>query len=76
MKTKALKWGNGLAIRIPKRLAEEAGLRPSTDVEVILEKGKLHVAPVRVQWRLDELVSKITKRNRHVEVELDSDLPT
>ena len=60
-------WGNSLAVRIPKPFAEGAGLKASTEVDVSLEKGELRVALVRPRWQLDELLSKVTKRNRHPE---------
>jgi mRNA interferase MazF len=69
MRTRVQKWGNSLAVRIPKPFAEGAGLRPSTEVDVSLEKGALRLVPVRPRWRLDQLLSKVTKRNRHAEVE-------
>ena len=31
MKVKIAKWGNSLAVRLPKRLAEELGLTPGKD---------------------------------------------
>ena len=69
MRTRVQKWGNSLALRIPKPFAEDAGLRASAEVEVSLENGELRVAPVRRPWRLDELLAKITKGNVHTEVE-------
>ena len=69
MRTRVQKWGNSLAVRIPKPFAEGVGLRPSTEVDVSLEKGALRLVPVRPRWRLDQLLSKVTKRNRHAEVE-------
>jgi antitoxin MazE len=72
MRTKVWKWGNSLAVRIPQQVAEEAGLRPSTEVEISLEKDALRVTPVRARWRLDQLLSKVTKRNLHAEQGLDS----
>jgi antitoxin MazE len=69
MRTRVQKWGNSLAVRIPKPFAEGAGLRPSTEVEIFLEKGELRLAPVRPRWDLNQLLSKVTKRNRHAEVE-------
>jgi len=69
MRTKVQKWGNSLAVRIPKPFAEGAGLKPATEVEVSLEKGTLRLSAVRPRWQLRELVSKVTTRNRHAEVE-------
>ena len=69
MKTRVQKWGNSLAVRIPKPFAEGAGLRESSEVEVELVEGELRVAPVRRRYRLNELLSKVTNRNRHPEIE-------
>ncbi len=70
MRTRVQKWGNSLAVRIPKPFAEGAGLRASTEVEVSLEKGEVRLSPVRPRWRLRQLLSRVTKRNLHTEVDL------
>jgi antitoxin MazE len=69
MRTRVQKWGNSLAVRIPKPFADGAGLRQSTEVDVSLEKGEVRLVPVRQRWRLDQLLSRVTKRNVHDEVE-------
>jgi antitoxin MazE len=69
MRTRVQKWGNSLAVRIPKPFAEGAGLRPSTEVEVSLEKGEVRLSPVRPRWRLRQLLSEVTKKNLHTEVD-------
>ena len=69
MRTKVQKWGNSLAVRIPKPFAEGAGLRPSSEVEMSLEKGEVRLSPVRRRWKLRELLSGVTKRNIHREVD-------
>ena len=70
MRTKVQKWGNSLAVRIPKPLAEGAGLRLAIEVEVSMEKGALRVPAVRPRWQLRTLISKVTTRNRHAEMEV------
>lgn len=69
MRTKVQKWGNSLAVRIPKPFAEGAGLRESSEVEMSLEKGAVRLAPVRPRWQLRRLLSGVTKQNLHAEVE-------
>jgi antitoxin MazE len=46
MKTRVQKWGNSLALRIPRSFAVEAGLHADAAVELSLVKGKLVVEPV------------------------------
>jgi antitoxin component of MazEF toxin-antitoxin module len=70
MRTRVWKWGNGLAVRIPTAVPEQAGLGPSAEVEVSFENGELRIAPVHAGWRLDQLLSKVTKRNLQAEQQL------
>jgi len=68
MKTKVQKWGNSLAVRIPKPFAEEIGLEPQTAVEVCVEEGRLVVSrsqPTSV--KLEDLLQEITADNLHRE---------
>jgi antitoxin MazE len=67
MKTRIQKWGNSLALRIPKPFAEEARL---SEVDVTLRNGKLIVMPVpAAELSLEDLVSQITPQNRHGETD-------
>ncbi len=67
MRTRVQKWGNSLAVRIPKPFAEGAGLQPKSEVEVSLEKGELRLTPVRPRWKLQQLLSEVSKKNLHSE---------
>ena len=68
MRTKVQKWGNSLALRIPKPFADEVGLRPNIAVDVSLEEGKLVVSRSQSSISLDELLEGITPANLHQEV--------
>jgi antitoxin MazE len=66
MKATAQKWGNSLAIRVPKRVAEEAGLREKDAVDIEVREGTLVVRPhLRRVYRLEDLLKGITRRNVH-----------
>ncbi len=69
MRTRVQKWGNSLAVRIPKPLAEGAGLLASSEVEVSLEMGEVRLRPVRPRWKLDQLLAGVKKKNLHSEVD-------
>ena len=70
MKTRVQKWGNSLALRIPKSFASEVGLKNDTPVEICMEDGKIIVAPVaKPQFTLKQLLAKVTPENVHHEVE-------
>jgi len=64
------KWGNSLAVRIPKPFAMEAGLDVNSVVVVSLEKGAVIIKPLpRSKQTLKQLLSKITEDNLHDEIE-------
>ncbi|HLI29618.1 MAG TPA: AbrB/MazE/SpoVT family DNA-binding domain-containing protein [Terriglobia bacterium] len=64
------KWGNSLALRIPKALAQDAQLREGETVMVtVASEGGLIVRTARRKYRLDYLVSRITAKNRHEETD-------
>jgi len=70
MKTRVQKWGNSLALRIPKSFANEVGLQQETSVEVSLADGKIVVTPVaKPKPTLKQLLAKVTKENLHHEVD-------
>ncbi len=70
MKTKVQRWGNSLAVRIPKTFAEEVGLTDDTPVEMRLFKGGLLVEP-SCTWgpSLEELLDGVDESNLHGEVD-------
>ena len=70
MKTRVQKWGNSLALRIPKSFANEVGLERETSVEVVLADGKLVITPVaKPRLTLKQLLVKVTEENLHHEVD-------
>jgi len=69
MKTRVQKWGNSLAVRIPRPFAEEVNLQENTPVDVSVRSGKLVVVPVpEPELTLEQLVQLITPENRHDEI--------
>jgi len=70
MKTHIQKWGNSLALRIPKSFATETHLEQGTLVEVSLVNGTLLVTPLRQPaMTLEELLQGVTPENLHHEVD-------
>jgi antitoxin MazE len=70
MRAKIQKWGNGLALRIPRSVAAEAGIGQDSEVELSLCEGKLVISPApRPGYTLDDLLQGITPENLHGETE-------
>jgi antitoxin MazE len=61
MLTKVQKWGNSRAVRIPKAIAEEAGLDFGHPVEMRLVNGEIRIKRTRKRKRydLDELLASV-----------------
>ncbi len=70
MRVQIQKWGNSLALRIPKSFALESSIERGTSVELSLIDGKLIIEPVaETNPDLDRLLSAITDDNLHGEIE-------
>jgi antitoxin MazE len=70
MRTRVKKWGNSLALRIPKSFATEVGLDFDAPVDVSLVDGKLIVTPaVEPTLTLEHLLAQVTEDNLHREVD-------
>lgn len=70
MKSRVQKWGNSLALRIPKSFAAEVGLRNESSVELSVADGKLVIAPlVEPKVTLKELLDQVTEDNVHHEID-------
>ena len=68
MKTRVQKWGNSLALRIPKAFADKARLTEGTPVELLLVDGQLVIRPLAKEPpTLDELLQGVTDQNLHGE---------
>ena len=69
MRTRIHRWGNSLALRIPKAFAAEASLKEESVVELKVVNGKLVVAFVpEAEVTLDKLLADVEERNLHGEV--------
>ena len=70
MRTRVRKWGNSLALRIPKSFAIEVGLDFDTPVDMSLVDGKLIVVPaIESALTLEHLLAQVTEDNLHREVD-------
>ena len=70
MRAKVQKWGNSLAIRVPRHFAKALGLRHDSDVDLPLAQNELVVKPASTpRFSLNDLLSGVTDANRHHEVE-------
>lgn len=70
MHVRVQKWGNSLALRIPKPLAEDAEVTEGTVLNLAVSEGKVVATPVaQKKLSLSELLAKVNKKNLHGEVD-------
>jgi len=72
MISRILKWGNSLAVRIPKVFADEMNVAESTSIQMVLKEGALQITPVmEAGWDLVDLLAGVMDENLHDEWETD-----
>ena len=68
--TQVTRWGNSLALRIPKTIAQDAHLEQGDSVTItVASRGSLVIRAERRKPRLQDLVSRIRAENRHEEID-------
>lgn len=66
MKNRVQKWGNSLAVRVPKSFAAELGWRETTPVALSLDDDALVIKTDKERaWDLEALLAAVTDDNIH-----------
>lgn len=63
MRTKVTRWGNSLAIRLPRSIADQTDFVEGKPVEIEVEDGRIVIRPAVPRYSLDELLPGITADN-------------
>jgi antitoxin MazE len=72
-KSRISRWGNGLAIRLPRDLAARAGLTEGSRVAIdATDDGRIVISRSRRRFTLDELLREMTPERQHL---LEDDPP-
>ncbi len=70
MRTRVQKWGNSLALRIPKPLADQAHITQGSLVEIKVVDDVLRIELVAPEaYTLDALLEGVTEENIHEEID-------
>lgn len=64
------RWGNSLGLRIPKGIADAAGLQADDAVVIDASQDGFVVKKARRRYDLADLLGQITPENRHDTVDL------
>jgi antitoxin MazE len=75
MKTKVVKWGNSLGLRIPKSFAEEVQVSEGSIVDLSMDDGQLVIrVATQPAYSLEDLLREITEENLHSEIDMGEPL--
>lgn len=69
MRLAVRKWGNSLAIRLPKGIARDVQLAEGSEVDVTVEDGRVILTPAVGAGSLDQLLAAVTDENLHREID-------
>jgi len=70
MQTKIQKWGNSLALRIPKSFALDMNIKQNKFVDISIGDGKLIITPItEKEYSLKELLAGVSEDNLHGEID-------
>ena len=68
MQTKIQKWGNSLALRIPKSFALNVNIKQNELVDLSIDKGNIVIKPIiQKEYSLEELLEGVSENNLHSE---------
>jgi antitoxin MazE len=70
MQTTIQKWGNSLALRIPRAFIRESRLADKAVVDISVDNGKIIINPIPTKkYTLKELLKGVNKKNLHGEID-------
>ena len=62
MKTNLAKWGNSLAVRLPKDVTERLHLTEGSTLDIEVEAGALTLRPTGPRYKLNDLLHGLSRR--------------
>ena len=70
MRVVVQRWGNSLALLLPKAVAKDLSIDSGTAVELRSNGQEIVITRVSERYSLNDLVSRITESNRHSEIDV------
>jgi len=71
MQTTVSKWGNSLALRLPRHIADQMRLVEGATVKIEVSEGAIRIIPYRKKFKLSELLEGEPQRKDEVAREFD-----
>lgn len=68
METEIKKWGNSLAVRLPKPMAKQISIKDGSRVNLVLKDDRIEIIPKEpIDYSLDEMLMMVNEDNIHKE---------
>ncbi len=64
MQTRVQKWGNSKAVRLPKYITEEAGIKENDEVDLYVHEGNIVITPRKKHVKLEDRVAEFEAKYR------------
>lgn len=61
MKVQIAKWGNSAAVRLPKTVLDELGVKPGSELDMVVEGRQLRLSPARKVRTIEEVVEEMKR---------------
>lgn len=73
MRVQISKWGNSAALRLPKAVVDELGLKPGQEMELVVVQGEARLKAVRKLpfYRIEDLAAEMKRLGRDYEPKLE-----
>jgi len=68
MKATIQKWGNSLAVRIPKSITKDSMVSEGSNIDIMIKNGNIVLSPMKKEYSLKEILKNITVENIHSEI--------
>ena len=65
MRASISKWGNSLAVRLPRGIAGTLDLAEGAAVDLTVEEGRIVITPARPSLRLSDMLARFELHHRH-----------
>lgn len=69
MTTQVGRWGNSLAVRIPRAYANELELSDGSQLELVRVSEGILIRPRKREYKLSELLARVKPENLHGETD-------
>jgi antitoxin MazE len=64
MRARVSKWGNSLALRLPRAAVRSLRVREGEQIELTIKGDRIELRSARPRYRLDVLIAQITPDNQ------------